>query len=101
MLQVGYCGISETPRDSTSVIADLVGGDPRIGGQFRAEERRREEERREQEERNRQRNRQRIQQQRIEDLIGNFFEEQLGEVEERGEPTGIAADAVLSVFEGV
>ena len=77
-----------------------MGENPRVGAQFRAEERRRVEERREQEDRNRQRNRERIQQQRIEDLIGNFFEEQLGEVEERGEPTGIAADAVLSVLDG-
>jgi len=95
LTQVGYCGISETPRDSVRVIGELIGETPRRGGaSFRQEELRREKEEREREERRRALTRQRIQQRRIEELLGSVFDE------EEDEPTGQTADTVLNVFDG-
>ena len=97
LTQVGYCGISETPRDSVRVIGELIGETPRRGGgaSFRQEELRREKEEREREERRRALTRQRIQQRRIEELLGSVFDE-----EEEDEPAGQTDDTVLNVFDG-
>ena len=105
LTQVGFCGISETPRDSVRVIGELIGETPRRGGaSFRQEELRREKEEEEKEERKRALNRQRIEQRRIEELlVGNVFDEE-EEQEDAGrskEPTGQTADIVLSVFDGL
>merc|ERR1712192_255895 len=127
LTQVGYCGISEAPRDSVRVIGELIGETPRRGGaSFRDEQLRREKEEREKEERRRTLSRQRIQQRRIEELLGSVFDEGdeptadtvLGSVfdeeldepaeqtgyrsvfDEGDEPTGQTADTVLNVFDG-
>ena len=95
LTQVGYCGISETPRDSVRVIGELIGEAPRRGAAgFRREELRRKKKEKEEEERRRALNRQRIQQRRIEELLGSVFEER------QDEPTGQTADTVLNVFDG-
>merc|ERR1712192_73775 len=86
LTQVGYCGISEAPRDSVRVIGELIGETPRRGGaSFRDEQLRREKEEREKEERRRTLSRQRIQQRRIEELLGSVFDEG---VDEPAEQTG-------------